>query len=294
MKDAPLRHRLEYFAYLPIRTALTSMPVAVAQRFGAVLGDLVFRLDRRRRRLAYDNLTRAFPEKSAAERGRIARASYRHLGASLFNTFAGLRLSREELCERIEIDGFEHLLDAEAAGRGVILLSAHLGAWEVAAWALAFSGRPVHVIGRPADNPHLDREMRRIRERWGNRMITKRGAARSSVRVLHQGGYLALLVDQHAGTKSALRLPFFGRPAWTSTLPARISVRTGAPVVPGYGCLEPRGRYRMIIREPIVPPSEPDEHTIAELTQRYVEAGEAEIRRRPDEWMWMHRRWRDE
>ena len=293
MKDAPIRHRLEYLAYLPIRAVLSSMPVSLARRSGAALGDVVFRLDRRRRHLALDNLSRAFPERPAAERESIARDSYRHLGSSLFNTFAGLRLSREELCERITIEGFEHLIDAEAMGRGVILLSAHLGTWEVAAWALALSGRPVHVIGRPADNPHLDREMRRIREHWGNQMIVKRGAARSSIRVLRKGGYLALLVDQHAGTKSAVRLPFFGRPAWTSTLPARLSVKSGAPVVPGYGYLEPGGRYRMTVREPIVPPDRPDGDALVELTKRYVDAGEREIRLRPGEWMWMHRRWRD-
>ena len=288
MKDAPILHRFEYLAFWPARALLLALPHTWSRRLGAAFGRLFYALGTRRRKIARDNLQKAVPNLDERTRERIARESFRNLGAMLFDTLSAQRFNQEQLCRRIEFEGFHHLDEAEKENCGVLVLSAHHGHWEMAAWALNLAGRSVDVVGRPTDNPHLQRELVRIRTRFGNRMIEKHGAARPMLAGLRDGGYVGVLIDQRVKPREGLTLEFFNRPALTTPIAARLSKKTGAPVVPIYGAMEPGGRYRVRIDPPIWPQDQDAE----ELTRRYLALTEEAIRAHPERWLWMHRRWR--
>jgi Kdo2-lipid IVA lauroyltransferase/acyltransferase len=299
MKDAPVRHAVEAAAVRALRGALQALPHGASRALGRGLGALGWHLDRRHRRVALDNLALALPELPAAERRRIARACFRHFGATLLDALSAYRFDLVELCRRTTLEGWDHLLAARrrSSPRGVFVMTAHFGVWEQAAHALgAWGGAPLAVVGRPLDNPRLDRDLAALRGRSGNRMLSKRGAVRGMIRALDAGETVALLIDQRVQPKEGLELPFFGRPAWTTPVLARLSLRHGVPVVPGFGSPEPGGRYRIRLLPPIDPPPVGDradeEAAVRDLTARYLAVMEAEIRRRPELWLWMHRRWR--
>lgn len=294
MKNAPVLHAVEYGAYLVVKGFLRALPHRAARGVGQRLGDLGWWLDRRHRRVTLDNLQAAFPELPDSELARLGRECFRRFGASLTDTVSSTRFDAVDLCRHLTIEGWEHVETAEALGRGVFFLSAHLGLWEIAAYPPGLYGGPLHVVGRPLDNPHLNRELERLRDRFGNRLIPKRGAARGMLQAIRAGGRVGILIDQRVKRKEGIEVPFFGRPAWTSPLLARLVLRTGAPVVPIFGYAEPKGRYRFVARPPILAPEgvEETDETVAELTRRYLEATEAEILRQPEGWMWMHRRWK--
>jgi len=298
VKDAPVRHRLEYLAYLAVRAPLRLLPHATARRAGRRLGDLAWLASRRRRRIALDNLALAFPDKPAAERRAIARACFRHFGSALTDTLSSTRFDLVELCRRVTLEGWDRFESARSAagGRGVLLISAHVGLWELAAHAVGTYAGPLHAIGRPLDNPHLDREVEAQRRRFGNRLLPKRRAARGLLRALDAGEHVALLMDQRVPrADGGVELPFLGHPALTTPLVARLSLRLGIPAVPAFSHPAPGGRYRIVFREPIRPEAVAGlegEAAVLALTRLYLEAIEAEIRRAPELWLWMHRRWR--
>lgn len=298
MKHAPVRHALEAGAVRALRGTLRAMPHPASRALGRGLGSLAWHLDRRHRRVALDNLALALPELAPAEHLRIARDCFRHFGGALLDTLSAHRFDLVELCRRTTLEDWDHLLDArrQAAPRGVFVMTAHFGVWEQAAHALgAWGGGPLHVIGRPLDNPWLDRDLVALRGRFGNRLILKRGAARGMLRAIDAGETVALLVDQRVQPKEGIELPFFGRPAWTTPVLARLSLRLGVPVVPGFGYPEPGGRYRIRMLPPIHPPAAGDradeEAAVRRLTARYLEVMEGAIRADPELWLWMHRRW---
>jgi KDO2-lipid IV(A) lauroyltransferase len=170
----------------------------------------------------------------------------------------------------------------------------------MAAQAVALYRDGMEVVGRPLDNPHLNAHLQALRGRFGNGSIDKRGAARGMFRTLRQGGRVGILIDQRPRKSEGLEVPFFGQPTATVDVLARLSLRTGAPVVPIFGHPEPGGRYRVVLREPIYPPDlagDPDaagdeEAAVVALTARYMAVVEAEIRRDPASWLWLHERWK--
>lgn len=296
MKRAPLRHRVEYGLYLGLKGLLRALPHGAARRLGAGLGALGHLLDRRHRQVALANLALALPELPLPERRRLVAACFRHFGGALCDVISSSRFDAEELCHRLSYEGWEHLEEAAAAGKGVFILSAHLGYWETAALPIGLAKGPLHVVARPADNPWLDRELIRLRERFGNRVTSKHGAARRMIQVLRERGWAGILIDQRVQPREGIAVPFFGRPALTTPVLARLSLRTGAPVVAIFAFPEPGGRYRWVARPPIFPPISPDsegDEAVALLTERYLALTEAEIRRRPEMWLWMHRRWEE-
>jgi len=291
VKDAPVRHALEYALALPFLGLLSALPHAASRRLGGALGALAGALDRRRRRIARDNLAAALPELAAGERERIVSACFRHFGAAFCDALSSRRFDAPALCRRVTWEGFDRLTAAEGAGRGVIVLSAHFGNWEIVPAALGATWGPMAAVGRPLDNPHVERWVQSLRTRFGNRSLAKRGAVREMFRVLAAGGRLGLLIDQRVRAEEALDVPFFGRPALTSPVVARLSLRTGAPVVPVAGYHEPGGRYRIVFDSPLWPEGKDDEATTLAFTRRCLEASEAAIRRHPEQWLWLHRRW---
>lgn len=292
MKKRPVGHRVEYAFYLALKGWLRALPHSAARAFGRGLGSLAHVLDRRHREVARRNLAAALPEIGDAERRRLVRECFRHFGAALCDAISSTRFTPTELCHRMSLRGWENLEEAERRGKGIFILSAHLGFWELVPPLIGLTRGRMDIVVRPADNPWLDRELRGLRERFGNATIPKRGAARKMLEVLRAGGRVGILIDQRVQEKEGIHVPFFGRPARTSPVLARLSLRTGAAVVPIAAYPEPGGRYRIVVRPAILPPEDEEgDEAVAALTRRYLEVAEEDIRAHPEMWLWMHRRW---
>jgi len=292
VKRRPVGHRVEYGLYLAVKGFLRALPHAGARAFGRGLGRLAHALDRRHRDVALRNMALALPGTAEAERRHLVRECFRHFGTALCDAISSTRFGPTELCHRMSLRGWENLEEAESRGKGIFILSAHLGFWELAPPMIGLTRGRMDIVVRPADNPWLDGELRALRERFGNAVIPKRGAARRMLEVLRGGGRVGILIDQRVQEREGIAVPFFGRPALTSSVLARLSLRTGAAVVPITVYPEPRGRYRLVVRPSIVPPEGGDtEEAVAALTRRYLEAAEEDIRAHPEMWLWMHRRW---
>jgi KDO2-lipid IV(A) lauroyltransferase len=293
MKNRPVRHRIEFGLYLALKGFLRALPHSGARRIGRLVGSLAHALDRRHREVALQNMALALPGLGPEERRRLVRECFRHFGSALCDVLSSTRFDATELCHLYTLEGWENLEEAERRGRGIFILSAHVGFWEMVPPMIGLTRGRMDIVVRPADNPWLDRELRSLRERSGNAVIPKRGAARRMLEVLREKGRVGILIDQRVQPREGIAVPFFGHPALTSPVLARLSLRTGAAVVPIAAYPLPGGRYRMVVRPPILPPAggEDTEETVAALTRRYLEAAEEDIRAHPDQWLWMHRRW---
>ncbi|MGH7338325.1 MAG: lysophospholipid acyltransferase family protein, partial [Myxococcota bacterium] len=258
----------------------------------AALGAAAYHVDRRRRTIARANLAHAFPEKSAAERERIVAACFRHFGAAFVDALSTLRLDLVELCRRTTVTGLEHVVAAEERAKGVIFLTAHFGNWEIAPTTVVRASGPVASVARPPDNPHVAKFAERLRTRFGNRLLDKRGAVREMFRLLHAGGRLGLLLDQRVRASEAIAVPFFGRPAWTSPIAARLAARTGAAVVPCFGDHRPLGRYAVEFHPALVADASDSPEATLEFTTRCLAVCERAIRAAPEKWLWLHDRWK--
>ncbi len=292
MKDAPIQHAAEYLLFRAFRALALERPIADVRRFGHKLGRLGMRLLGSQRKLALRNLAKVFPEKDPAEHARIAKACFELYGAQFCETIACGRLAPEEIDRHFEVVGWEIVERLRQEHHGFFLTTGHFGAAEIAVHYFGRHLPPFHAVGRPLDNPRLDEAIRRIRERGGVEMIDKSGASHRMLTAYRRGGHVAVILDQHVRATAGIKIPFLGFPAWTSPVLAILSSRTGAPVLP-FTC-EPQGEdgYRLTIRQPIFPEGRGPE-VEAELTRRYLASVEDDIRRAPEGWLWMHRRWRD-
>lgn len=290
MKNAPALHAFEYGAYRLASGPIQVLSPATARQLGSGLGELAYLSLPRRRRIALDNLALALPEIDANRRKRIARGAFRTMGAAACDAIASRRLDAVEFCRRLTLENWPRLAEAEARGRGLIVISAHFGFWEVAAQAIGLYRGTFHVVGRPLDNPHLQRELEPIRERFGNVMIAKRGAARATMRVLKEAGRVGIVIDQRVLPGQGIELPFFGHAALSSPLASQLSLRLGTPIVPVFAYPEADGNYRVVAREIIEPPDSAD--AVEAHAAHCLRVIEREIRRRPELWMWMHDRWK--
>src|SRR3954468_2016163 len=208
MKDSPFRHRIEHGLYLVIKGFLPALPHAATRRVGHGLGRLAHALDRRHREIARRNMALALPAIEPAERDRLVRECFRHFGAALCDAISSTRFDAVEICRRFTLEGWEHLEEAERQGRGVFMLTAHLGLWELVPPIVGLYRGPIYIVVRPADNPWLDRELCDLRERFGNRVVPKRGAARRMLETIRAGGRVGLLIDQRVQEREGITVPF--------------------------------------------------------------------------------------
>ncbi|MGH9379283.1 MAG: lysophospholipid acyltransferase family protein [Thermoanaerobaculia bacterium] len=291
MKDAPLLHAIELAAWQAVALPVGALRPGGARAVGRRLGDLLYLVLPERRRIAHRNLGLALPELAAAERRRIARESFRTLGAASCDLIANRRLGPVAFCRRLTLEHWPRLAEAEARGRGLIVISAHFGFWEVAALSIGLYRGTFHVVGRPLDNPHLQRRLAAWRTRYGNQLLPKRGAARGVMRVLRERGRAGIVIDQRVHRSEGIRVPFFGHPATATPLAAQMAQRFEAPIAPIFCYPEPGGRYRVVVREVLEPPIETAE--VPAATERCLAVIEQEIRRAPGLWLWMHERWKE-
>ena len=288
------RHRIEYRTVAIVRGLVRMMPDLMVGGLGAMLGRLVFLVDRRHRQIAERQLQAAFPRKSPAECRAIARATFVHFGRLLVAVLKFSGLSREQMSSRVEYEGLDRMKAALGGGKGVLIFTGHFGYWELQGLAHALALPPISVLARPLDNPQLHELLERIRSVTGNQVIYKQGALRRVLRALEQNQGVAILADQHVQSPDAVTVDFFGRPAAAAPVLATLALRTGAPLVPAFALPLPGGRYRMIYEHPVEMPSATSQDPVKELTQRCTDVLEMYVRRHPDLWLWMHRRWRDE
>lgn len=291
------RDRVELWLYRSTTRALAWLPRGAAAALGESAALAYVRLSARRRRVLLDNLRRAFPEKPPAELERLARDSVRSFGAVFMDFLALARSDENAIRARVRVVGREHYDRARGLHRGVLLMSAHLGGWELGALLGGILGEPVVPIVRPLDNPLLEEELTRLRTRFGNRLIRKRAAARDILRALRADQAVAILIDQNVVAREAVFVPFFGRLAATSPAVALFQRKTGAPVVPVFVWPEAGGTYRVELQPPILAEEfsqEPGagEDAVRRATARFTAVTEAAIRKEPAAWLWMHDRWR--
>jgi KDO2-lipid IV(A) lauroyltransferase len=288
-----VRHRFEYLVVRTLMVLVRLMPDPVVRGCGSLLGLAFYTFDRPHRRIAERNLAAAFPLRSASERREIVRAAFSHFGRLLFEVLKFSTLSPDAMLARVEFDGEERARLAYAQGKGVLFVTGHFGFWELHAVVHALRLAPIGVLARALDNPELNRLLESIRERTGNSVIYRKNAIRRVMRMLQTRQGVAVLIDQHIQSRDAIYVDFFDRPAATTSAVAAIALRTGAPVVPVFALPLGGGRYRMIYEHPVEPPGADSPDAVREFTQRCTDVLEMYVRRRPDLWLWMHRRWRE-
>jgi KDO2-lipid IV(A) lauroyltransferase len=287
------QHRLEYAAVATARAITRLLPMRAVLAVGTLLGRLFYLVDRGHRRLALSNLRAAFPSRTEKERIVIARDMFSHFGRLLTVLLKFSTLSREQMMSYVEFQGEDRVLAAHALDRGVLLFTGHFGFWEINALVHAIELHPMAVLARPLDNPLLHDLLEAVRGRTGNSVIYRRGAIRRVLRALSANQAVALLIDQHIHTADAVYVEFFNRPAATTSALAALALRTGAPVIPVFALPLPGGRFRMVYEHAVEPPRVDDPQALREFTQRCTDVLEMYVRRYPQLWLWMHRRWRD-
>jgi KDO2-lipid IV(A) lauroyltransferase len=284
------RARLLYRGLLAITAIGRRLSLPMAQRIGRMLGRLAWHVARRERRKALEHLALAFPDWPETKRLETIRAMFRHLGMSVLELTWLPNLTVETRDELTVIEGHEALFAAIDAGRGVIIFTAHCGNWEWLAIATGLFGRPTSVLQRERDQPEMNRYITTLRAGAGVHSIDRGSAssARDMMQILRRGGILAFLVDQNLRTES-VQVPFFGRPAPTPIGPAKLAARAEALLVPAFTERLPDGRHRIVFGPPVQ--CHRDDDPVA-LTARFTELVEEQIRRVPEQWVWMHDRWK--
>ena len=288
-----MRATLEYWAVMAVRGVARRLPDGIVSASGSALGLMFYALDRAHRRVALTNLEQCFPNRPAHERRAIARATFAHFGQVLLKLLTFSALSPEQMLERAEYEGDERVRLAYANGKGVLFFTGHFGFWELQALAHGVKLRPIGVLARALDNAPLNGLLERIRTKTGNTVIYRQGAVRRVLKLLGSGEGVALLIDQHMNSPDAIWVSFFRRPAATTSTLAALALRTGAAVIPVFALPLPGGRYRFIYEAPVEPPVSEGPEAIREFTQRCTDVLEMHVRKHPELWLWMHRRWRD-
>jgi Kdo2-lipid IVA lauroyltransferase/acyltransferase len=289
-----MRYRLEYaLAWLLIR-GISILPRPVARAAGIGLGQLVYLLHGKLRRVGMRNLQLAFPDKSAHERRKILRGEFTSLGRQLAEVCLFPSYTPENVTKIVVYDGFENFERAEARGKGVIYLTAHLGGWELSAFAHSIHGHPLHVVMRGMDNPFLDRFITHLRTMHGNRAVDKGNFVRGLLSAMKAGETVGILMDTNMTPPQGVFVDFFGIPACTASGLARIALRTDAAVVPGFTIWDRELRKYRLRFDPALAliRTGHEEADIVANTALFTKVIEQYVRRYPDQWLWVHRRWK--
>ena len=258
------------------------------------LSGLIYALDDRHRRIALRGLTLAFPEKDLKERNAIARSAFRNLARVAAEFFSLPRLNEKNFTRYITFEGLENFQKAYEKEKGILILTAHFGNWE---WMAALfplqSHHPVHVVVRPLDSRFLDSMVEQLRMRTGNQAIPKQKAMGQILRLLKAGEIVGILLDQNMAWQEGVFVDFFGEKACTNTGMALLALKTGTPVLPAFNIRQKDGRYRVVI-EPEIPlvRTGDKERDVMENTQRFTQIIERYVRNYPDQWLWLHQRWK--
>ncbi len=289
-----MRQKLEY---LPVRLLggfLGALPRPWARALGITLGMVAYLGVARLRRVGRRNLDLAFPTRSRQEKKKILRGVYVNLGRLLAEFCLFPRYTKENVGTVAVYEGFENFAEAEARGNGVVFLTAHLGGWEVSSFAHSLYGHPMNIVMRPLDNPYLNSMVDHYRTLHGNHTFAKQDFARGLLAALRKGQTVGILMDTNMTPPQGAFVDFFGVPACTATGLARVAVHTEAAVVPAFGVWDKHlGKYRICF-EPaltLVRTGDDEADTLAN-TALFTKAIENYVARYPEQWLWIHRRWK--
>jgi len=266
----------------------------MARAAGIALGQLVYAVHGKLRRVGMRNLRLAFPDNSEGERRKILRGEFTSLGRQLAEVCLFPRYTKENVSNIVVYDGFENFERAHNRGKGVLYLTAHLGGWELSAFAHSLYGHPLHVVMRGMDNPYLDRMVQQYRTMHGNSAVDKDNFVRGLLSAMKAGETVGILMDTNMTPPQGVFVDFFGIPACTASGLARIALRTDAAVIPGFTVWDSSLRKYRLRFEPALHlvRTGDDEADIVANTALFTKVIEEYVRRYPDQWLWVHRRWK--
>lgn len=259
-----------------------------------VLGFLVFNFYKKRRNIALENLRFAFPCMPEKQRRRIAKRSMQSLLLTYLEIMGMSKLTPQRLAKKVNVsDAISLINDVYSRNKGIVLLSGHLGNWELMIHAVGiYTDIPISIVVKPQSNHRVDAYMSKIRQVSGNKTINMYHAARAIINVVKNKEVLALLVDQAATEDKDVFVDFFGRPASTFKVIAELCIRYDIPLVMGFSVRQNDGKYKIRVREINFQDIKNDSDAVLKLTQRHVKELESVIRKYPEQWTWMHRRWK--
>ena len=289
-----MRQRLEYALVWLIVKTIGVLPRPLARAAGISLAWMVYLLHPRLRWVGMWNLELGFPEKSRRQRRAILRGTFTSLGRQLTELCLFPKYTLQNVSKVVVYDGFENFERALARGKGVLFLTAHLGAWELSAFAHSLYGHPLHIVMRSLDNVYIDRLARQYRTMHGNSTVDKDDFIRGLLSAMRAGGTVGILMDTNMTPPQGVFVDFFGIPACTASGLARIALRTDAAVVPGFTIWDPALRkYRLRFDSPAKLIRTGDEAAdIIANTALFTKIIEDYVRQYPDQWLWVHRRWK--
>jgi Kdo2-lipid IVA lauroyltransferase/acyltransferase len=289
-----MRFRVEYALLWCVVKTIGVLPRSLARAVGIGLGLLIYLLHGKLRRVGMRNLDLAFPQKSAGERRKIVRGVFTSLGRQFAEVCLFPLYTRENIGQVVIYDGFENFDRAAQLGKGVLFLTGHLGGWELSAFSHSLYGHPLRFVMRPLDNPYLDRLVRDYRTMHGNIPILKHDPVRELLRAMKEGATVGILMDTNMMPPQGIFVDFFGIPACTPSGLARIALRTDAAVVPGFTLWDPVLRKYRLRFDPalkLIRTGDSDADIVAN-TQLFTTVIEDFVKRYPDQWLWVHRRWK--
>ncbi len=289
-----MRRKLEYAAAWPFIKLLGVLPRSLSRAVAIAFGQFFYLVHLKLRHVGMRNLQMAFPEKTDAERARILRGVFTSLGRQLAELCQFPRYTPANVDEVVVYDGLENYERAYARGKGVLFLTAHFGGWELSAFAHSLHGHWVNIVMRPMDNEYLDRMLQNYRTMHGNKVVPKHDFVRGLLAAMKSGETVGILMDTNMTPPQGVFVDFFGIPACTASGLARIAMRTGAAVVPGFTIWdETIGKYRLRF-DPAVELVRTGnlESDIVANTQKFTNVIEEYVRKYPDQWLWVHRRWK--
>jgi KDO2-lipid IV(A) lauroyltransferase len=297
-KKSKLQVWVEYAVARLILGSFGILPRSLAIALGVFLANIGYLVLGSLRRTGMRNLELAFPENSRAENERILKASFKNLGRVLGETSQFPRASAEKLSALVDFEfepeAYARYQEMKAAGRGVIIASPHLGNWEMGVFAYSALREPINYLARPIDNPLIEDMTVRLRTRFGNQPINKTNSVSTAIELLRTGNILGVLPDVNVHPKEGVFVPFFGIPACTTSGVAMLAMRTNAMIVP-MCCVwdEAAQKYRLIHGEIIEPGRTGDRHRdVLETTAAFTLAMEKFVRAYPEQWLWIHKRWK--
>jgi KDO2-lipid IV(A) lauroyltransferase len=289
-----MREKIEYWLAIAVARSLGRMPRGLARQLACMLAFGLYWAHGRLRRVGIRNLELAFTELSKRERVRILRGVYRHLGWQLVEFCRMPRYTAENTRGWLRTEGLEHYLAAEARGKGVLIVTGHLGAWELSSFYHSLMGHPMGMVIRRLDNRRLDEFVNGIRCLHGNHVIHKDDFGRGLITSMRQGKTVGILMDTNMTPPQGVFVRFFGVQACTASGLAHVALKTGAAVLPGFALWEPAERQYVLHFGPelVFTRTGDSQADILAATQQCTATIEAWIRRYPDQWLWIHRRWK--
>lgn len=289
----PIRYRLEWLALVIFRLVARVLPTKASDACGAAIGGMVGRLWTRRSRIARDNLRRAFPDWNDAQINKVLKAVFANFGRTTFEILRISTSTPRRLMSEVEAPSLDFIESAQREGKGAILMSGHIGNWELLAGYLRALGNRIDVVVKPMRNPLSDAFYNERRDELQLGIIHTQTATRGIVQALRDKHLVAILADQYAG-EDGVEVMFFGRKVSTPRGPAVLALKYNCPIITGIMIRVAPGRYRVEIDGPLTyPPTGNDEADVIAITQEFTSRLEAHIRQYPDQWLWTHRRWRD-